>query len=68
MKNNLSNHPIHVLKNGRGSQQSEDVSTPLPQNGLVDERNLMSVEGTLSDVGYLGVPHGGNLPYFIGST
>lgn len=42
--------------------------TPLPQSSLVGERDVLSIEGTLSEVGYLGLPHPGNLPSFIGSN
>ena len=68
MTNNLSNHPINVLKKGRGSKHSEGMITPLPQGSLVGDRDVLLIEGTLSDVGYLGMPHGGNLPLFIGSN
>ena len=64
VQNNLSNHPIHVLKNAHGSRHSDAVSSPLPPSSLADERNLLLVEGSQSDVGYMGARQAANMPSY----
>jgi len=37
IKNNLSNHPIHVLKQERGSQNNDHATPPMHQSSMADE-------------------------------
>ena len=34
---------------------------------MVGDRNLLSVEGSHSDIGYFGIPQAGNVPPFLES-